>query len=78
MYKEFTIITNAPSSLQTPRHRPIIDMNLRFGLGADSSPFGLPRFATPCYQMGFFKMGFAENLGQWNFASFSNRVNEQT
>ena len=36
---------------------------LKFGIGADSSTFGLPRFATPHYQMGFFKMGLAENLG---------------
>ena len=37
---------------------------LKFGIGAGSSTFGLPCFATPHYQMGFFKMRFAENLGQ--------------
>ena len=40
----------------------------KFGMGADSSTFGLPRFAMPRYEMGVFKMGkiktgFAENLG---------------
>ena len=38
---------------------------LKFGIGADSGSFGLPRFATPHYQMGVFKMGFAENLGHF-------------
>ena len=47
-----------------PRHRPIMSTLLKFGIGADSNTFGLPRFATPRYQMGLFKMGFAENLGQ--------------
>ena len=46
---------------------------LKFGIGADSSTFGLPRFAMPRYEMGVFKTGvfkagkiktgFAENLG---------------
>ena len=46
---------------------------LKFGIGADSSTFGLPRFATPHYEIGGFKMGvfikgkiktgFEENLG---------------
>ena len=40
-----------------------MDMLLNFGIGADSSTFRLPRFATPYYQMGFFKTGFAENFG---------------
>ena len=50
----------------------------KFGIGADSSTFGLPRFAMPHYEMGVFKTGlfktglfktgkiktgFAENLG---------------
>ena len=29
---------------------------------ANSSTFELLRYATPRYQMGFFRMGFAENL----------------
>ena len=29
-----------------------------FQIGSNSSTFGLPHFATPRYQMGFFKMGF--------------------
>ena len=47
---------------------------LKFGIGADSSTFGLPRFTTPRYEMGVFKTGvfktgkikmeFAENLGK--------------
>ena len=36
-----------------PRHKPIIDTLMKFGIGADSSTFGLLRFATPHYQMGF-------------------------
>ena len=52
---------------------PIMKIFLKFGIGADSSTFGLPRFAMPRYEMGVFKMGvfktrkiktgFAENLG---------------
>ena len=38
-----------------PRHRPIMDMLLKLGIGADSSTFGLRRYATPCYQTRFFK-----------------------
>ena len=38
---------------------------LKFGIGADSSTFGFPHFATPRYQIGFFKMGFAENLSHY-------------
>ena len=48
---------------------------LKFGIGANSSTFGLPHFATPCYEMGVFKTGvfktgkiktgFVENLGQY-------------
>ena len=42
---------------------------LKFGVGADSSTFGLPRFAAPPYEMRVFKTwkiktGFADNLGQ--------------
>ena len=51
---------------------PIMDMLLKFGIGADSSTFGLPRFTTPHYQMGFFKMGFAENLGHKCFKGEKN------
>ena len=40
-----------------------MDMLLKFGIGADSSTFGLPGYATPLYQMGFFETGVAENLG---------------
>ena len=46
---------------------------LIFGIGADSSTFELPHFATPRYEIGIFKTrvfkmgkiktGFAENLG---------------
>ena len=52
-----------------------MDILLKFGIGADSSTFGLARFATPRYEMGVFKTGvfktgkiktgFAENLGHW-------------
>ena len=41
------------------------DAGLEFGIGADSRTFELPDFAIPLYQMGFLKMGFAENLGQY-------------
>ena len=57
-----------------------MDMLLKFGIGADSSTFGLPRFATPRYEMGVFKTGvfktgkiktgFAENLGQYVVEKF--------
>ena len=50
-----------------------MDLLLKFGIGADSSTFGLPRFAMPRletgvfktgdFKMGKFKTGFAENLG---------------
>ena len=45
---------------------------MKFGIGADSSTFGLLRFRTPCYETGVFKMekiktGFAENLGQYDY-----------
>ena len=45
----------------------IMDMLLNFGIGDDSSTFGLPHFTTPRYEMGVFKtgkikMGFTENL----------------
>ena len=48
---------------------------LEFGIGADCSTFGLPRFATPRYEMGVFKTGkiktgFSENLGQYVTRSF--------
>ena len=52
----------------------IMKVLLKFGIGANSSTFGLSRFATRRYEMGIFKMGvfkmgkiktgFAENLGQ--------------
>ena len=48
-----------------PKHRSIMITILRFGIVVDSSTFGLPHFATPCCQMRFFKMGFAENLGHF-------------
>ena len=52
-----------PKCISMIGHKPIMDTLLKFGIGADSSTFRLPRFATPYYQMGFFKTGFAENLG---------------
>ena len=57
----------------------IIDLLLKFGIGADSSTFELPRYAMPGFKTyvfkkgdfktgkfktGKFKTGFAENLGQ--------------
>ena len=36
---------------------PIMNIPLKFGIGANSSTFELPRFATPLYQMGFFQNG---------------------
>ena len=46
-----------------------MDRLLKFGIGANSSTFQLPRFATPRFKMGVFKTGkfktgFTENLGQ--------------
>ena len=32
----------------------IMDVLLKFGIGADSSTFGVPRYAMPCYEMRFF------------------------
>ena len=40
-----------------------MNMLLKFGVGADSSIFELPRYATPRFKTGIFKMGFAEKLG---------------
>ena len=45
-----------------------MDMLLNFGIGADSSTFELPYYATSCcemgvYKTGFYKTEFAENLG---------------
>ena len=52
-----------------------MDLLLKFGIGANSSTFRLPRFATPHFEPGVFKTGnfkmgkfkteFAENLGQY-------------
>ena len=47
-----------------------MNMVLKFGIGADSSTFGLPPYATPRYQMGFFRMGLADNLGLYYVAIF--------
>ena len=50
-----------------------MNLFLEFGIGADSSTFGHPRFAMPRlemgvfktgdFKMGKFKTGFAEKLG---------------
>ena len=57
-----------------------MNMLLKFGIGVNSSTFGLPCFATPRYEMGVFKTGifktrkiktgFAENLGQYVVEKF--------
>ena len=61
-----------------------MDMLLKFGIGADSSTFGLPRFATPSYEMGDFnlgvfktrkfKMDFADNLHHSNISNLSAKL----
>ena len=45
-------------------------MLLKFGIGADSSPYELPHFETGNFKtgnlkMGKLKMGLAENRGQY-------------
>ena len=64
-----------------------MDMLLKFGIGANSSTFGLLCFATPCYEIGVFqtevfkmgkiKPGFAEYLGHsefWNARLFKGEI----
>ena len=46
--------------LQTLKKLAIMDILLKFGIGNNCSTFGLLRYH---YRIGFFPIGFAENLG---------------
>ena len=53
----------------------------KFGIGANSSTFGLPHLATPHYEMEVFKTGkiktgFAENIGLYLLLFSSLRLCE--